>query len=198
MLALTVLALVGMSFATPLTERLPALPFWVAAMTGAAATLAYVIFRPPERLLRYLSDARIPVPGMFRAVLAKITDAFVLFKGRHDVLWRAMLLSFALQINVVVHYYVLSVSLEFGVPLSAFFLIVPVAIVTMMLPISINGIGVREGIFALLLSAYGVDSEAAIALAWISYGFILLQGLLGGLVFALRKEGAAATDGSRG
>lgn len=194
-LALAVLAVFGMTFATPLTQRLPALPLWIGVIAIAAMLLALMIFRPPQKLLSYLEDSRLPIPGVIRKLLAKIIDAFILFKDRHDVLLPAVLLSFALQVNVIVYFYFLSVALGFDVPMLAFFLIVPVATATMMLPISINGIGVREGIFALLLLPYGIGNEGAIALAWVSYGFILLQGLLGGLVFALRNESAAVAGG---
>ncbi len=198
LLALAVLAVIGMMFATPLTEALPALPLWITALVGGAAVLAYMIFRPPEALLRYSVGAHDSIPGVFQRLIAKIVDAFNLFKGRHDVLWRAMLMSFALQTAVVIHYYIVSMALGFNVPFSAFFLFVPVAIVVMMLPISINGIGVREGIFALLLSAYGIDSDAAIAMAWVAYGFVLLQGLLGGLMFTLHKDRTVAAGSSNG
>ena len=122
--------------------------------------------------------------------MSKLAQALLLFRGRHDVLRRALVLSFALQINVILHFYVIALALALPVPLHAFFLIVPVATVTMMLPIAINGIGIREGAFALLLSAYGTDSAQALALAWLSYGFILAHGVLGGIVFALRREHA--------
>ena len=57
----------------------------------------------------------------------------------------------------------------------------------MMLPISINGIGVREGIFVFLLGQWGVDPAQALALAWLEYGIILLFGLLGGGLHILRR-----------
>ena len=57
----------------------------------------------------------------------------------------------------------------------------------MMLPISINGIGLRESVFVFFFSAFGVVKYQAIAFAWLAYGLVILQGLLGGIVYALRK-----------
>ena len=57
----------------------------------------------------------------------------------------------------------------------------------MMLPASINGIGMREGIFIFAFASFGITKPEAIAFAWIVYGLILLTGLSGGVVHALRK-----------
>lgn len=187
LLALILLALAGSFFAHRLTDRVPGLTLWIIAAAGAALLLSYLIFFPPGRIAEWTGIGRLPLPGTVRRMVGKLGDALELFRGRDDVLWRALLLSFVLQINVVLHFFVISLALQFPVPWHAFVLIVPLATVTMMLPIAINGIGVREGAFAVLLSAYGIGSAQAVAFAWISYGFILLQGLLGGAVFALRK-----------
>jgi len=187
LLALILLAFAGSFFAHRLTDRVPGLSLWIVTAAAAALLLSYLIFFPPGRISEWTKIIRLPLPAALKRILGKLGDALELFRGRDDVLWRALLLSFALQINVVLHFYVISLALQFPVPWHAFFLIVPIATVTMMLPISINGIGVREGAFAVLLSAYGIGSTQAVAFAWISYGFILLQGLLGGAVFALRR-----------
>jgi hypothetical protein len=55
--------------------------------------------------------------------------------------------------------------------------IVPVAIVTMMLPISINGIGVREGVSG-IARLYGVELSSSLAFAWIIHALVLGRGLL--------------------
>jgi hypothetical protein len=67
------------------------------------------------------------------------------------------------------------------------FLVVPIAVFVMMVPISINAIGVREAIFVFIFSQYGVAEEQSLLVGLIAYGFSLLQGILGGIVFALRR-----------
>jgi hypothetical protein len=64
---------------------------------------------------------------------------------------------------------------------------VPLAVFAMMLPISINAIGLREGAFVFLLGMYGVEPSVSIGLAWIAYGLLVLQGLIGGILYAIRK-----------
>ncbi len=57
----------------------------------------------------------------------------------------------------------------------------------MMLPISVNGIGLRENTFFFFLGIFGIIKSNAIAFAWIEFSFILIQGIIGGLIYALRK-----------
>ena len=68
----------------------------------------------------------------------------------------------------------------------------------MALPISVNGIGVREGILGYLLGLYSVDASTSLVFAWVVYAMLLGQGLLGGVVFAVlkawRREGTTARD----
>ena len=78
-------------------------------------------------------------------------------------------------------------ALEFPIPFNHFFLIIPLSIFIMMLPISINGIGIRESIFAFFFLSYGVSKPEAVAFAWLVYGITILQGVVGGIVYALRK-----------
>ena len=74
------------------------------------------------------------------------------------------------------------------VPLLYFFLIIQVVTVVLMIPIFINGIRGREAAYILLLGKFGVTSSEAIAFSWIAFGMILVQGIAGGIVYALRKD----------
>jgi hypothetical protein len=55
-------------------------------------------------------------------------------------------------------------------------------------PVSVNGIGLRESVFALFFGFFGLDLTQALAFSWLIYGQILLQGLVGGVVYATRRE----------
>ncbi|MGH7563460.1 MAG: lysylphosphatidylglycerol synthase transmembrane domain-containing protein [Gemmatimonadota bacterium] len=53
--------------------------------------------------------------------------------------------------------------------------------VLLMLPISLSGIGVREGSLVILLQEYGVTSSQAVALAFLLFASVLVGNSLGGL-----------------
>ena len=110
------------------------------------------------------------------------------YNGKPGILFAALLLSVLLQLNVIFHYYLLALALGIEVPVLDMFIIIPVAIVVMMIPVSINAIGIRELIFVTMFGFYGVNNADALAFAWMSFVLITILGVLGGIVFMLRKK----------
>jgi len=178
---------------------LAALALWwappaVAGLAGLRGFLALALLGVGGLLVAFFRGLGLPWlerwrrhPGPAGRVLDRLAEAVAAFRGRRDVVAKALGLSLLLQANVILHYLLIGWALHLPVPWPAYFLIVPIAILTMMLPVSINGIGVREGVFVFLLGLYGVARPEALALAWIAFGFVLAQGVLGGVVYALRR-----------
>jgi uncharacterized protein (TIRG00374 family) len=188
LLALALLAAVGIAFSDEIAARLPAIGVWV-ALAAVAVTAAIVqIVRPLPLSVRLWRAAAGRAPAAIRGKLGRIAAALGSYRDAQGALARGFALSVVLQVNVVTFYWALAQALGLPVDYASFFVIVPIAIFVMMLPISINGIGVREGIFIFLLAQWGVDSAHAIALAWLEYGIFLAFGLLGGLLYALRRR----------
>ena len=68
-----------------------------------------------------------------------------------------------------------------------FLLFVPVLSITLMLPISVGGLGVREGTAIILFGQAGVDEAAAVAASLAVYIVTtVLTGLLGGVIYLAR------------
>lgn len=185
---------------------------------GAAASVVAVLLaglgafavllrpRPLEALGRLAAPALRGARGRGGAA-ARAADAFEhlletlrALADRPRALQVALLLAFALQANVILHYWCLAQALHLEVPLPAFFYIVPLATVVLLLPVSINGIGAREAVFAFFLGRHGVGLAEALAFSWVAYGLVLLLGLAGGAVYALRPDpgGAAGARGGDG
>lgn len=121
-------------------------------------------------------------------IVEKIRIALSRFDENRGALGRAGGWSLLLQTNVVVYYFVLAWSVGIELSFLTFVFVVPVAILVTMIPITINGLGLREGIWAGLLGLHGIATEQAVALAWLVYGLILLQGLVGGVVYAFLRR----------
>ena len=73
-------------------------------------------------------------------------------------------LSFVLQIELAFCQYLLAAGLGLGVPLSLFILCVPIANVFASLPLTLNGLGIRESAYLVLFGMAGMRKEDAIAL----------------------------------
>jgi uncharacterized membrane protein YbhN (UPF0104 family) len=186
--ALLIFALIASLLWHGVNGRLHVLPLWIAlAAFGALGLTASLVWLPAEWIRSAVGAVRLPGGAFVLRVVGHVSEAFEAFRGRKGVLARALALSLLLQANAVLYYYMVARALGFGVPLLPFFLIVPLSIFAMMLPISINGIGLRENAFAFFFGAFGVLASQSVALAWIDYGFMLLQGVAGGIAYALRK-----------
>lgn len=111
--------------------------------------------------------------------------------------WRrlavALLLSVLLQGILILYFAALGEVLELGLTIAQFSVLIPVMNLCTALPISINGIGIREASLALFGAAFGLTVGQAVALAWLFLCVAALYGLLGGLIFALGRRGQEPT-----
>lgn len=114
-------------------------------------------------------------------------DVFSFLKEKGNALFITFLASLLLQINVIFYYFLISKSLDFNVPLLYFFCIIPVTLVVLLLPITINGIGVRESLYVYFFSFVDVSGSNALAFSLAAFGLNLFVGLIGGMFFALRR-----------
>lgn len=199
--SLMLFASVGLALAARGSALPEGLPQAVAALLGVGLLALALAFVAPAALLERARRGVAFLPSFARALVDKLGGAFAAFRGRYDVVLAALLWSLALQCVVVAHYYLVGLALGLAVPLQAYAFIVPVALIIMMVPISINGIGVRESVFAYLLGLYGVDLATSLVFAWVIYAMVLAQGLLGGAVFAVvrarrRETAPSGVDGA--
>ena len=92
-------------------------------------------------------------------------------------------LSIALQIGLAVCQYLLAVGLGLAVPLSLFILCVPIANVFASLPLTLNGLGLRESAYLVLFGMAGMRKEDAIALGLLWFATTMASGLTGAIAF---------------
>jgi uncharacterized protein (TIRG00374 family) len=63
----------------------------------------------------------------------------------------------------------------------------PVLFLVMMIPITVNGLGVRESFFVLFLGRFGVHPEAAFAAGFLFFAVMIATAFPGGLILAWRS-----------
>jgi uncharacterized protein (TIRG00374 family) len=91
----------------------------------------------------------------------------------------------AYQLSVVLAAWLAVHALGIPVGWSAMMAFVPVVSIAQVLPLSVNGLGLREGALVLLLAPLGVASGQAVALGLLLYGMNLVVSLLGAPAFAV-------------
>lgn len=190
MFALMIFAVVAFVLATSMISQTEGLWIWAAGICVVMAAGVWLIFfkgTSGDGIREKI--AKLPGGGILQKILAKIQDAFAPFEGRTAVLASTMVISLVFQLNVIFHYYLISEALGLNIEFNFFLVFIPISIFIQTLPISINGIGVREGIYVSFLThMLGAATPAeSIAFSWIAYGMILLLGILGGVIYAFRK-----------
>jgi uncharacterized membrane protein YbhN (UPF0104 family) len=95
----------------------------------------------------------------------------------------AIALSIVLQITLAAGQYLLALGLGMTVPLSLFILCVPIANVFASLPLTLNGLGIRESAYLVLFGMAGMRKEDAIALGLLWFAVTIGGGLTGAIAF---------------
>jgi uncharacterized protein (TIRG00374 family) len=111
------------------------------------------------------------------------------FRRLRFLLVKLTLLALAVQfMRVATH---VAVGSALGISLSperslGFFVFIPLLGLLMVLPISINGLGVREGMGVILFTQIGLLEEQALLVEFVTYVIMVVVSLLGGLFFLQR------------
>ena len=166
------------------------------AFFGLSVAMVWAIFHPAllpalERQLGRLGLGRLgPHLDDLAARLAG-------YRGQRTLFARLLLVGVLTQVSRIFVHALVARALGIDVPLIYFFLFVPLLAVIVSLPISLNGIGVREGAGIVLFGLVGVDRAHAFSLQFTTYLVAVSVSLLGGLVFLIRIPHRRATSRGR-
>jgi len=95
----------------------------------------------------------------------------------------AIILSMIFQTLLAVCQYLLALGLGMHLPLSTFLLIVPISGVLAAMPLTLNGLGLRETAYLFLFGMAGVSRDEAIALGLLYFLATMIGGLFGAIAF---------------
>ncbi len=127
--------------------------------------------------------------GWFAGVRRKVSDALGVWHHAGERKWHIFLLSLGIHLIGVSFY--ASLGRGMGLPMVGwhYLVVIPLTVVVMVLPISFNGLGLREGALVVLTSALGtgVTPAQAIALGLLSTVVGLIVSLLG-MLFYVSEE----------
>ena len=138
-----------------------------------------------KKIVDTLCQLHIPlVPGILLEKIREIYKAMHDYRGHKRIVPTCMVLTLVGQTAYIIVNYLLARSLAMDIPLGFFFFFVPILLVIGIAP-SVNGIGVREATFLFYLTEF-TTPEKALALSLLSTFFMILVGIIGGIIFAFR------------
>jgi uncharacterized protein (TIRG00374 family) len=192
--SLCVLAVLATVYLAQLDGSGPYLVYLIIFVACMIPALGFYFFKPLGRLLRRL--VRFIRPLSLDTRISSVLDYLGEFKGRKPLVARLVCLSLAIQaLRVTTHVLVglaLGITLNFTV-LCQFFVFVPLLSLAMIPPITINGLGIREGLGMLLFASAGLGETDAFAMEFLTYVGSVVVSLIGFLFFVSRRA-----QGSRG
>jgi uncharacterized membrane protein YbhN (UPF0104 family) len=159
-------------YAVPHTARVATFLLSVGLLLGALIT----------PLLRHL----LPEDG--HHLLVKLRLMFRSYRTHWRALLEAALLSLVVHLIQAWIHVLMGRALDLNVPYSFAIIVYPLVGTFAAIPISLNGLGLREGGYIFLLAVIGIGNEKGIAFGLLLFLVVALDSLIGGLVFLLQQS----------
>jgi uncharacterized protein (TIRG00374 family) len=164
---------------------------WIGFAVAATFAIAAVRFphafavlaRPLRRLHAEWVDQR----------LARFTATLSRFQETPGALAGCFVGAVVVQAAIVAFYVAIAHSMRIPVGFGELAVIVPITLIVQMLPVSMNGFGVREATFGFYFTRLGLPLESALVLSFMGAALILLFSLSGGVTYLARQAGRAQT-----
>jgi hypothetical protein len=171
---------------------------WQIAAGGAAVTLAAAAFSA------WALRGGVPVswgrwvPPRVRQGLARSREAIAAYAGYPKVLWGVFAFAaFANVVGTIGVVWILAHGLGLEIPAYFHFIAVPLVVFVTLVPVSFNGIGLREGAFAYLYGLAAVEGMSAVSLSLSFTAVLAVCSLLGGLFLLLPRRAWPGAGGLR-
>lgn len=118
--------------------------------------------------------------------LGRLLDDLHGFRAQGGTLLAAFLASTVVQVSRIYVHYLVGLSLGVRIAAGYYFVFVPVLAALVSLPISLNGLGIREGAAVVLFHMAGLTREQSFTIPFLTYIVSVVISLLGGLIFVSR------------
>jgi len=173
-------ALIVLPFAWPLVPPEIAALLLAIIVLAFAATALFMSHRVMDWVIAHVPLAK-PVLG--HPKVAALYASFHCYSPRS--LAQAAGISFIFSLTLILSQLLLARAIGIGLGIAYFAVFVPILSTLLLVPITIGGLGVREGGYVLLFGQAGVPQDQALALSLLTYATALVSGVIGGLLYVL-------------
>jgi uncharacterized protein (TIRG00374 family) len=157
----------------------------VGLITGILVVALFILFN--KFLYRQINKIlHLPNAGKIRTTLKRLFYEIHYFREHKKVLFYNILISVLIQVLSPVVFYILALAI--GMPATNpvyFFIFVPIIGAITLLPISLGGFGLRENTAVIFFAKAGVAGNSAAAMGFLNSIFILISGIMGGIIYVL-------------
>ena len=186
-LSVLLMAALGLVFARQLAGH-PAILAALAVTFALCAVTALVVFsRPAAGMAGWVID-RIPSAIVTR-VGRSLVDAIQIYATSHHELLNVLASSIGVQLLRIVQAWLLGLALGITAPITAYAAFIPLILLVMLLPITVNGLGTSQAAFVWFFAQVGVPSPPAFALSILFVALGIVGNLPGGVLYAVKGLG---------
>jgi len=121
-------------------------------------------------------------------IVVKLRLALRSYRTHWRALCAALILSLLLHLIQSWLHVIMGRALGLDVPFSFCIIVYPLVGTFAAIPISLNGLGLREGGYIYLLAVIGIGTEKSIAFSLLLFLIVALDSLVGGLLFLLQRS----------
>lgn len=148
----------------------------------ALALVFLMLHAPAARRLGSLPLLRMDPMGL-RRHLKEFYFSLNRFHGHKGVLAAILAISILYQTLQVLAVWFIALSLAIDLPLVYYFILIPILQAISMVPVSLNGLGVREGAWVVLFSQAGTTGPQAFSMSILSLLVMTAASLIGGIFY---------------
>ncbi|MFI5179514.1 MAG: lysylphosphatidylglycerol synthase domain-containing protein, partial [Vicinamibacterales bacterium] len=188
LIGLVLVAALGSSMVAGVAGHAPApiWPSWLWAGFLAATIVSAPAVLAPAGVGRLLQPLTVLHPEWIGSRIDSFTAALVRFRDRPGALASCFAGAVFVQTSIVVFYVAVAYALHLDIGPWDLAVIVPLSFIVQMLPVSVNGFGVREMTFTFYFTRVGVPKESAILMSLVAVVLIMLFSLSGAAVWFAR------------
>jgi uncharacterized protein (TIRG00374 family) len=184
LIVLQAIALVGLAFGYRLVS--PGVIVLTVLLFGGSLVVVWLLLnrRVAEFVGRRLQAFTFLTASKQAGQLQRLYESLHAYPAQ--AIWKALGISFVFNVSLIAVNYLIALALGVDISIWYFLLFVPLTSIIMMIPISLNGLGIREVGYVTLFAQAGVADSVAFSMSLLIYALSVLAGLVGGAVYILR------------
>ena len=189
LISLVVMAVIALAAGYRYAGERAVLVVVVAVVIGFV--IFWVLFFNKGFVRKFIWVFKLPILSRFELHARALYNSMFGLKHQRGLVISAIIVSLLLQGTEVISAVFIARSLNIEISTVYFFIFLPMIWLVTMIPLSLNGLGIREGAFTFFFGQVGVLPAEAVALSLLIYSCRLFVGVLGGIIFFLRTFNAS-------
>ncbi len=130
----------------------------------------------------------LPFLQAFRPAAVRVFHALQAYRHSYASLGKALLISLAVMVITSLVQLAIAQAMGLDIPALYFFLFNPLIAFVLVVPISVNGIGLKEAAFVFFFGLVGVPQGAALSISLVFHAIIVASSLPGGILWLRRRK----------